>query len=183
MYNNPLHIPLSLNITSDASTQSLVPGQASLSLPTSYTPLEEPPTFPSLNTVLNHRSVLVSIKSPGAGHLTRHRAIKRIEAMTFDLSPDPERGDAERAGAKGPEKTAEGGGDEGTCTSKRYVFDNEVWEKELDGAPLRYRFESLLYRDLFDKGKMRSLPNALQSSAYNPPSRSRRRPASLVSPS
>lgn len=131
MYNNPLRIPLSLNLISDASTQSLVPNQASPSLPISYTPLEEPSTLPSLNAVLNHRSMLVGIKSPGASHLTRHRAIQRIEAMTFDLGPDPERGDAKRAGAEGPEETAEGRGHEGTCTCKRYVLIMRSWERML----------------------------------------------------
>jgi hypothetical protein len=66
--------------------------------------------------MLNHRSVLVGIESAGMSHLARHRAIQCIEAMALDLGPDPERRDAERAGAKGPEETAEGGGDKGTYT-------------------------------------------------------------------
>ena len=53
------------------------------------------------------------------GHLTGHRAIQRIEAMTLDLSPNPECGDAERASAESPEETAEGRGDKSTYTCKR----------------------------------------------------------------
>lgn len=106
--------------------------------------------------MLNHRSVLVCIKSAGAGHQARHRAIQRIEALALDFGPYPECRDAERAGAEGPEETAEGRSDEGTCTCKLLT---------------KLHYSSW------------NLPNALQSSAYNPPSRSRRRPASRVSPS
>lgn len=106
-----------------------------LSPRTNHAQLEEPPTLSSLNAVLNHRSVLVGIKGAGTSPLARHRAIQRIEAMALDLGPDPECGDAQRARAKGPEKTAEGGGDEGTYTCKRRT-------KELGGDEQAYQMHS-----------------------------------------
>ena len=81
--------------------------------------LKEPPTLPRLNAVLNHRSVLIGIKSAGARHRARHRAIQCIEALALDLGPDPQEGDAERAGTEGPEETAKGRGDKGACNNSK----------------------------------------------------------------
>ena len=78
--------------------------------------LEELPALASLNAVLKHSIILIRIKCTRTSHRAGHRTVQRIEAVASDLSPEPKRGDAERAGAEGPEETAKGGGDEGTCT-------------------------------------------------------------------
>lgn len=65
--------------------------------------------------MLKHSRMLVSVECAGLRHLAGHRTVQRIEAVAPDLGPDPERGDTKAACAKGPEKTAEGCGDEGAC--------------------------------------------------------------------
>lgn len=110
--------PLLLSITSDTIYPAPDPDSFPPSLLKTRKLLEESPALSSLNTVLDYGSVLIRIKSASARHLTRHRAIQRIEALTLDLSPEPERRDAERARAEGPEETAEGRRDEGTYTCK-----------------------------------------------------------------
>lgn len=61
-----------------------------------------------LDTALQHRLAVIRIERASTARHARHRAVESVEAVAADAGPDPQRGDAEGAGAKSPEEAAKG---------------------------------------------------------------------------
>jgi len=67
-----------------------------------------------LDTALQHRLAVIRIERASTARHARHRAVESVEAVAADTGPDPQRGDAEGAGAKSPKEAAKGSSYEGT---------------------------------------------------------------------